>query len=104
MTSYVKVGDAGDVAPGGVKCVRAGDLMIELFNEIGMLVAFDDACIHVTGLLSEGLYENSIATCLWNHARFRIADGTVLSDPASRELRRYRLRVEVGAVEVDIGD
>ena len=63
MASYVKVADEGDVAPGTAKCVRTGDRRIALFNENGTLVAYDDACTHVGGPVSEGLCENGIVTC-----------------------------------------
>lgn len=102
MAGYVTVGHDGDVAPGGVKCVRAGDRRIALFNEGGTLVAFDDACTHVGGPLSEGVCENGTVTCPWHGAQFRIADGSALTPPARGNLRRYPVRVEAGAIEVEI--
>ena len=104
MASYVKVGNDGDVAPGTVKCVTAGDRRIALFNENGTLVALDDACTHVGGPLSEGLCENGVVTCPWHGAQFRIEDGTALSPPASGNVRRYPVRVEEGAIAIEIGE
>ena len=104
MASYVKVADEGDVAPGQVKCVRTGDRRIALFNENGTLVAYDDACTHVGGPVSEGLCENGTVTCPWHGAQFRIADGTALTPPAGGNLRGYPVRVEAGKIEIEIGD
>ena len=104
MARYVKVAHEGDVAPGRVTCVRTGDRRIALFNENGTLVAYDDYCTHVGGPVSEGLYENGIVTCPWHGAQFRVGDGTALTPPAGGNLRRYPVRVEAGAVEVEIGD
>ena len=104
MASYVKVGNDGDVAPGTVKCVRIGDRKIALFNENGTLVAFDDACTHVGGPVSEGSYENGIVTCPWHGAQFRVEDGTALTPPAGGNLRRYPVRVEAGAIEIEIDE
>ena len=104
MASYVKVGDEGDVAPGAVKCVRVGDRKIALFNENGTLVAYDDACTHVGGPVSEGLCENGIVTCPWHGAQFRIADGTALAPPAGGNLRGYPVRVEAGAIEIELDE
>ena len=104
MTSYVKVADDGDVAPGRVKCVRTGERRIALFNENGTLVAYDDYCTHVGGPLSEGLCEDGIVTCPWHSAQFRIVDGTALTPPAGGNLHRYPLRVDAGAIEIEIGE
>ena len=86
MASYVKVGNDGDVAPGTVKCVTAGDRRIALFNENGTLVALDDACTHVGGPLSEGLCENGVVTCpvAWRAIPDRGRDG---AEPAGQRER-----------------
>jgi nitrite reductase/ring-hydroxylating ferredoxin subunit len=104
MGSYVKVGSEGDVAPGTVKCVRTGDRRIALFNERGTLVAYDDACTHVGGPLSEGSCEDGTITCLWHGAKFRIADGEPLTPPAGGKLRSYCVRVRAGAIEIEIDE
>ena len=104
MASYVKVADEGDVAPGQVKCVRTGDRRIALFNENGTLVAYDDYCTHVGGPVSEGSYENGVVTCPWHGAQFRVEDGTALTPPAGGNLRRYPVRVNAGAIEVEIDE
>ena len=104
MASYVRVGNDGDVAPGTVKCIRIGDRRIALFNEHGTLVAFDDACTHVGGPLSEGLCEDGIVTCPWHSAQFRIVDGTALTPPAGGNLHRYPVRVDAGAIEIEFGE
>ncbi len=104
MPSYVKVGAEGDVPPGKVKGVRVGDRKIALFNEGGRLVAWDDACTHVGGPLSESQCENGVVTCLWHGKEFRIADGESLSPPSGGNLRGYPVRVNSGAIEVEIPD
>ena len=104
MTSYVKVADDGDVAPGRVKCVRTGERRIALFNENGTLVAYDDYCTHVGGPVSEGSYENGVVTCPWHGAQFRVEDGQALTPPAGGNLRRYPVRVNAGAIEVEIDE
>ena len=104
MASYVKVANEGDVAPGRVTCVRTGNRRIALFNENGTLVAYDDYCTHVGGPVSEGLCENGIVTCPWHGAQFRVEDGTALTPPAGGNLRRYPVRVDAGAIEVEIDE
>ncbi len=104
MAVYVKVGNDGDVAPGKVKCVRAGDRKVALFNLNGTLVAYDDYCTHVGGPVSEGSFENGIATCPWHGAQFRVEDGEALTPPAGGNLRRYPVRVDAGAIEIEIDE
>ena len=104
MASFVKVANDGDVAPGAVKCVRTGDRRIALFNQDGTLVAYDDYCTHVGGPVSEGPYENGIVTCPWHGAQFRVDDGAALTPPAGGNLRCYPVRVDAGAVEIEIED
>ena len=104
MATYVKVADEGDVAVGRVTCVRTGDRRIALFNENGTLVAYDDRCTHVGGPVSEGSFENGIVTCPWHGAQFRVEDGKALTPPAGGDLRRYPVRVEAGAIEVEIDE
>ena len=104
MASYVRVANEGDVAPGKVKCVRTGDRRVAVFNQNGTLLAYDDYCTHVGGPVSEGSYEEGIVTCPWHGAQFRVEDGKALTPPAGGNLRRYPVRVEAGAIEIEIDD
>ena len=101
---WVRIGDAADVPPGKVRCMRLADRKIAVFNENGALLAYDDYCTHVGGPLTQGTYENGVVTCLWHGAQFRVADGAPLTPPAGGRLRPYPLRVRDGAIEIDLGD
>ncbi len=104
MGDWVRLGDAADVPPGKVRCLRLADRKVAVFNENGALLAYDDYCTHVGGPLTQGTYENGVVTCLWHGAQFRVADGAPLTPPAGGRLRAYPLRVRDGAIEIDLGD
>lgn len=104
MADWVRIGDAADVPPGKVRCIRAAGRKVALFNENGALLAYDDYCTHVGGPLTEGSYENGVVTCLWHGAQFRVADGAPLGPPAGGRLRAVPLRVRDGVVEIDLGE
>ena len=104
MATYVHVADEDSVAPGKMKCVRTGDRRIALFNEKGMVVAYDDYCTHSGAPVSDGSYENGVVTCPWHGAQFRVGDGKALTPPAGGNLRCYPVRVVDGAIEIEIDE
>jgi len=103
MEDWVRIGDADDVPPGKVRCMRLADRKVAVFNENGTLLAYDDYCTHVGGPLTEGTYEKGVVTCLWHGAQFRVADGAPLTPPAGGRLRAYPLRTRDGVIEIDLG-
>ena len=54
MGRFVKVAEDGDVQPGKVKGVRLADRKIALFNEGGVVLAYEDYCTHTGGPLTQG--------------------------------------------------
>ena len=104
MGEWVKIGEAGDVAPGQATCVRLADRKVALFNEHGTYRAYDDYCTHNGGPLTQGSCEDGVVTCLWHGAQFRVADGAPLTPPAGVRLRGHPLRVVVGVIEVQLDD
>lgn len=104
MGRFVKIADEREVPPGRVKGVRLADRKIALFNENGVILAYEDYCTHTGGPLTQGSCEDGVVTCLWHGAQFRIADGTPLTPPAGGRLRAYAVRVSEGAVEIELDD
>jgi nitrite reductase/ring-hydroxylating ferredoxin subunit len=104
MRRFVRVAEEGDVQPGKVKGVRLADRKIALFNEDGVVRAYEDYCTHTGGPLTQGSCEGGVVTCLWHGAQFRISDGAPLTPPAGGRLRAYAVRVAHGEIEVEIED
>lgn len=102
MGKLIEVAKAGDLEPGQGMCVEVEDRKIALFNVEGIYYAIDDTCTHVGGPLSEGECEEHVITCPWHGAQFDLKTGDVLSPPAKRPLRSYRVQVEGNSIKVEI--
>ena len=102
MAEFVKVGRAGEIAPGEARAVEAGDKRIALFNVDGTFYAIDDTCTHRGGPLSEGMVVGTEVTCPWHGAVYDVTSGAVLGAPAPRDVARYNVRVEGEDIEVEL--
>ncbi len=102
MENLIEVAKTDDLEPGQGMCVEVQDKKIALFNVGGIYYAVDDACTHVGGPLSEGECEEHVVTCPWHGAQFNLKTGEILSPPAKRHLRSYRVQVEGNSIKVEI--
>lgn len=120
-----------DIAPGGMKYVRAGEREICLCEHDGEYFAVSRRCGHQNAPLDQGSLEGWILTCPLHDAQFDIRTGRNLSWPIDHDLgdqaamaeplqrwfalekrlqwktrvhdlHTYEVRVVDGAVEVDI--
>ena len=67
------------------------------------IYAFDDHCPHRGGALSEGTFADNCISCPWHHAKFDLKENTVVSGPAPRAPKQYRVNVENDTICVEIG-
>jgi len=102
MAEFLRVADAGELAPGQGKCVEVAGKKIALFNLEGSFYAIDDTCTHRGGPLSEGEVAGEEVTCPLHGAVFNIKTGAVLGPPAPRGVARYAVRVQGSDVEVEV--
>jgi 3-phenylpropionate/trans-cinnamate dioxygenase ferredoxin subunit len=100
----VTVGPVEDVPPGEVKIVRAGDLVIGVYNCDGAFYAIEDRCSHDDGPLCEGDFEpdGCVAICPRHGARFDVRTGQALTLPAYLPVDTFPARVEDGVVRVEV--
>ena len=100
----VVVGPVGELPPGEVKIVRAGDLVIGVFNVNGQLCALEDRCSHDDGPLAEGEFdpEEGVVICPRHGSKFEVCSGRPLTLPAYVPVATYRVWVEDGVVKVDV--
>jgi 3-phenylpropionate/trans-cinnamate dioxygenase ferredoxin component len=90
--------DAGELAAFDVEGVR-----IAVANANGRFFAVDDTCTHERCSLSEeGTLDGTVVTCGCHGAQFDVTTGQVLAPPALEPLKSYPLRVEQGAVVIEI--
>ncbi|WP_454830354.1 non-heme iron oxygenase ferredoxin subunit [Paraburkholderia xenovorans] len=65
--------------------------------------ATQDNCTHAQASLSEGWVEEFEVFCPVHDARFDIRDGRALSFPATEPLTTYKIVVENGYVNIELG-
>jgi 3-phenylpropionate/trans-cinnamate dioxygenase ferredoxin subunit/naphthalene 1,2-dioxygenase system ferredoxin subunit len=114
-----KAADAAEVLPGGMRAVTLGGRELVLCNCEGTFYAVERACGHANARLERGALTGWILTCPLHYAQFDIRSGEALSGPApkppdskhpdpadpalaTRSLRTYPVKVENGAVYVDL--
>jgi nitrite reductase/ring-hydroxylating ferredoxin subunit len=77
----VEVAKAGEIAPGGLKRVKAGDREIVVCNCDGRYYAVDRRCGHMSGPLEMGALDGTILTCPMHHVQFDVTTGQALNHP-----------------------
>lgn len=100
--TFIEVAKIGDVAPGSVEYVEAGDEDLALCNVDGEYYAIANVCTHDGGPLGQGSLDGHIIECPRHGARFDVRTGAVRALPAILPIPTYEVRVEGDAVLVDI--
>ncbi|MEO8038231.1 MAG: non-heme iron oxygenase ferredoxin subunit [Betaproteobacteria bacterium] len=100
MSDWVRVGNAGDFAPGDHRVADADGTRILVFNLDGAFYAIEDVCTHDGGMLSGGGVDGDQVICPRHGARFSIRTGDALTAPAYEATARFPVKVEDGEVLV----
>lgn len=80
------VAKTGEIAPGGMKFVRAGGREIVVCNSGGRYYAVDRRCGHMSGPLEMGALDGTIITCPMHHVQFDITNGQALNQPVPEHI------------------
>jgi 3-phenylpropionate/trans-cinnamate dioxygenase ferredoxin subunit len=102
VTSY-RVAEQADLGPGQLLLVEAGGEPVCLARlPDGTVYAVSDTCTHEQVSLSEGeIWERSVQC--WQHGSlFDLATGEVTGLPAQIPLRTFPVRIEDGAIFVEV--
>lgn len=104
MAEGIVVATTGDV-PDGEGIAVAADVLgtvddVAVFNDGGEFYALDDTCSHEKASLAEGWVEHGAVECPLHSARFCLADGSVLSMPATRAVACHRVVVDGDDIRV----
>jgi nitrite reductase/ring-hydroxylating ferredoxin subunit len=83
---WQEVAKLADIAPGGVKSVRAGGAEIALCNYEGAIHAVSRRCGHMNAPLEQGSLEGWVLTCPLHDAQFDIRSGRNLSWPIDHDM------------------
>ena len=99
-TEWTPVLAADELQEGGLTPATADGVRLLLARADGRLVAMSDRCTHRGGALHEGELEDGCVTCPLHGSVFRLADGSVVSGPATSPQPIYDVRLLDGQVEV----
>jgi len=102
MSEFVHVADTADIAPGRMRRVAVAGRRILVCNVAGRYYATDDTCTHEDASLSTGSLKGELVKCPLHGSRFNVRTGAVQEDPATENLRTYAVRVENGAILLEI--
>jgi nitrite reductase/ring-hydroxylating ferredoxin subunit len=91
-----------DVPSGFITVVDVRGARIAVANVAGTYYAFDDACRHAQCSLADGDLSGTTVTCMCHGAEFDVRTGEVLAPPAPSPVRAYRIRVEGGALQIEV--
>ena len=64
--------------------------------------AFGDTCTHLGCSLAEGDLAGTIVTCPCHGSQFDVTSGDVVRGPAREPVRSYPVRLEGGALRVEV--
>ncbi|MBI4340344.1 MAG: non-heme iron oxygenase ferredoxin subunit [Chloroflexi bacterium] len=94
MEGFVPVAKIGDLEPGDMKLVEAGDERIVLANLGGEYFAFSDTCTHMECSLSDGSIDGEIVECPCHGSQFSVKTGAVENGPAVEAIAVYPVRIQ----------
>ena len=100
-STRIDVCATGDVAPGTVLKVEAGDLTLAVYNVEGVFYVTDDHCTHGPGSLSEGYLEGHIIECDFHNGMFDIRTGAVVAPPCMIPIQTYKVVVENDRIQIE---
>ncbi|HWK45719.1 MAG TPA: non-heme iron oxygenase ferredoxin subunit [Stellaceae bacterium] len=101
--TWVRLAGIDELAEGEILGVEAGGKQIALYNVDGSIYATDNVCSHAYALLSDGYLDGDVIECPLHAGRFEVKTGKALGAPVTKDLAAYPVRVEDGAILVDLG-
>lgn len=103
--AFVKVAEVGGVPKRGLMGLEAEGVRIVLVSTgDGAYYALEDKCSHEDYPLSDGeLIDGDRVECIYHGAKFDPGSGRAVALPAIRPVKTYDVKVEDGAIMVDLG-
>jgi len=90
------------LAPGTMAGVELEGKQILLSNLGGEVFAVDGICTHEYSRLSEGFMLEERVVCQLHLSQFDLRTGEVYNPPALEPLKTYNVKIEEGAIFVEI--
>jgi len=102
MAEWHRVAAEEELKPETPLGIRVGEVQIALVRLEDGIFAVNDVCTHEYALLSEGYCEDGKLECPLHQACFDIRTGKALTEPAEVDVATYPVKVEGGAVFVQV--
>jgi nitrite reductase/ring-hydroxylating ferredoxin subunit/uncharacterized membrane protein len=99
-SDWIDVAAESDVPATGSFGADAGGVPVLIARLNGSLVAMADRCTHRGAPLHEGDVKDGCIHCPWHDSVFDLADGSVVSGPATRPQPTFDVEVSDGRVKV----
>ena len=100
---WVEVARESDIPDDEGRAFSVKGQTIAVFRVDGVLYAIDDTCPHSKAAqLSMGYLDGPIIECPLHQSCFDVRSGKVLSPPATEDVKSYPVRVEAGAVQLQL--
>ena len=104
MPHWIKVGPADAIEPEDVMRFDHGGNTLAIYRtESGEFYATEGLCTHEQVHLADGFVIGHIIECPRHQGRFDVRDGTAKGAPVCVSLKTYPVKVEDGAIHVDLG-
>ncbi len=98
--TWIDVMAAEDIDEFFPEGVTVNGKYLAIYKCNGGYFATDGYCSHEDAKLCDGYLDGGIIECPLHHARFEVATGRVLSEPATRNLGVYPVEVRDGRIHV----
>ena len=116
MSNFIQVGKTDELADGAMKEVLAQGYEILLARVGDKYYAADNRCPHMSGKLSQGKLEGTVATCPRHGSQFDLTDGRVVrwlkgtglistlgkALKSPRSLNIYNIKVEDNRIMIEL--
>ncbi len=99
---FTRVAAVSEVPAGEGIEVTVGGKTLAVFNDNGTFFVIDGACTHAGASLAEGACGRGEVVCPLHGARFNLATGAVLSRPASRPVKSYKVQLVGDEVQAEL--
>lgn len=104
MSGWKRAVEAAAVEEDDLVGVDVEGRAIAIYNLKGHFYATDNICTHERACLSDGFVIDDVIECPLHQGRFHIPTGRPKGAPVHLPLRTYPVRVEGGAVFVEVDD
>lgn len=102
MADWHKAAQAADIPEDEPLIVTVGERVLALYRVDEDVYATSGMCTHEAECLEGGWVEDGTVECPYHSAVFEIATGKAVGGPEANDLPVYPVRLEDGAVMVDL--